>query len=96
MDTYHYQVSGTNEKERWIFIFCDEQDCDEPDSFIFLMEKIRDDLHGKIIDKGNMRYSIDNDKLNLVFQWDGLFGITVVYPPNVEKGKVIEFLNNYF
>lgn len=95
MDTYQYKVEIINEKERWIFLYCDEWDCDETDSFVFLVKKIRDDLHGKIIERGMARYSIDNDKLNLVFQWDGLFGITVVYPENVEKEEVLNMLEKY-
>lgn len=95
MEEYRYKITSINEKERWIFLYADEWDCEETDSFVYLVKKIRDDLQGKVIDKGMTTYSIDNDPLQLVFQWDSLFGITVVYPSNVSKDEAVSFLNKY-
>lgn len=95
MEEYKYKITRINEKERWIFLYADEWDIEETDSFVYLVKKIRDDLQGKVIDKGMTTYSIDNDPLQLVFQWDSLFGITVVYPSNVSKDEAVSFLNKY-
>lgn len=96
MEGYHYKIIRIDEKDRWIFLNADEWDYEEPDSFACLVKKIRDNLNGKIIDKGMTSYSIDNDPFRLTYQWDDAFGITVVYPPDVEKNDVVAFLEKYF
>lgn len=96
MEEYRYKITRINEKERWIFLYADKWDCEETDSFVYLVKKIQEDLHGNIIDKGMTNYSIDNDPLQLIFQWDSLFGITVIYPANVNKDTVVAFLEKYF
>lgn len=95
MQEFHYEIMSINEKERWIFLHTDERDYGEPDSFIYLVKKIRDDLQGEIIDHGMITYSIDKDPYRLTYQWDSCFGITVVYPHDVKKGEAVEFISKY-
>ena len=71
-------------------------DDEEPDSFVYLMKKIRDDLNGNIIDKGMTTYQIDNEPCHLTYQWDTLFGITIVYPEEISSKEAVEFLSRYF
>ena len=71
-------------------------DNEEPDSFVYLLKKIRDGLNGKIIDKGMTTYQIDNDPCHLTYQWDTLFGITIVYPEEISSKEAIGFLFKYF
>ena len=52
MKAYQYEIISINEKERWIYLQADIWDDEEPDSFVYLLKKIRDGLNGKIIDKG--------------------------------------------
>ena len=66
-------------KERWIFISCDS--FDEPDEFVALVKEYQEQLRGKLIAVSDAtQYSIMNDPLELIFQWDTLFGITVIVP----------------
>ena len=96
MKEYNYEIIHINETERWIYLFADEWDCEETDSFVFLVKKISVDLNGKITGLGMCTYSIDKDPFRLVYQWESLFGITIVYPEDVEKEEVIKFLEKYF
>ena len=96
MKAYQYKIISINEKERWIYLQADIWDDEEPDSFVYLLKKIRDGLNGKIIDKGMTTYQIDNDPCHLTYQWDTLFGITIVYPEEISSKEVVEFLSKYF
>jgi hypothetical protein len=96
MNEYQYKILSINEKERWIYLQADIWDDEEPDSFVYLLKKIRDGLNGKIIDKGMTTYQIDNDPCHLTYQWDTLFGITIVYPEEISSKEAIEFLSKYF
>lgn len=89
---YKYKIISIDEKQRWIFLQADEWDLEEPYSFNFLVKKIRSQVNGEIVDIGDDRYRVKNDPCNLVYQWDSLFGITIIYPRSVAKNKVIEFL----
>ena len=67
-------------KERWIYIF-EDYSTDEPDYFMRLVKAYQHELAGKIIKiTDNTQYKIDNDPLELVFQWDSCFGNTVIVP----------------
>ena len=92
---YHYEIWNVDENERWIYIKCDEWDLYDPDSFVYLLEKIQNDIDGKIIDMNDNIYKLENDSLDLSFQWDGCFGITVEYPENISYIEVENFLRKY-
>lgn len=95
MQEFKYQIESVNEKERWIFLNADMWDNEEPDAFISLVKKIRDDLNGSVVDNGMTTYQITNDPYRLTYQWDSLFGITIVYPNDVLCEDVLEFLDRY-
>lgn len=93
--TYH--IERINAKERWVFIgSSDPFDTEEPDAFVHLMNRIRDGVKGHIVHTGEMTFAIPEDGLGLRYQWDDLFGITVVWPPEVSREAVISFLNVFF
>ncbi len=93
---YKYRIWSVNEEERWIFIISDDElDMEEPDSFVSLVKTIRDDVHGQIERVGNDQYKIIGDQYGLVYQWDEVFGITVVYPKTTELENVKNFLGKY-
>ena len=74
-----YQISHIS-KEIWIFISA-EFSTNEPDSFIDFVKEYQSQVSGQIVEvSNNMQYSIDKDPLSLIFQWDSLFGITVIVP----------------
>jgi len=45
---------------------------------------------------GEQQYRIKGDGIKLIYQWDGLFGITVIRPDNVEEAEAVAFLKKYF
>lgn len=93
---YKYKILHINKNERWITIISnDELDLEEPDAFIYFVKMIQKDVNGSIENIGNIQYRIINDGLGLVYQWDGLFGISVIYPENVKEYQAVEFLNKY-
>ena len=66
--------------ERWISIF-GEWSFDKPDEFVELIKGYQEQLSGEIkVTSEDMQYTISNDPLNLIFQWDSCFGITVIVP----------------
>lgn len=89
---YIYKITSIDEKERWIFLQADEWDVEEPDSFAYLLKKICSYVSGEVVDIGDDRYKIENDPCHLIYQWDSLFGITIIYPRCVAKDRVVEFL----
>lgn len=89
---YNYKIISIDEKQRWIFLQADEWDLEEPDSFNLLIKMISNHVKGDIINMGDDKYRIKNDPYNLIYQWDSLFGITIIYPSNITSDRVVEFL----
>jgi len=80
--------------ETWIYISALDS-FKEPDSFVKLVKLYQSRLCGKIVAvSGNMQYTIDNDPLNLIFQWDDCFGITVVVPNEIDISVAEKTLSN--
>lgn len=78
-------------RERLIFI--SSNNFDEPDEFITLLKIYHDKLQGKITKvSDDMQYKINNDNLNLVFQWDSCFGITVIVPQSTDLSEAYDTL----
>ena len=90
-----YKILYISEDSRWIHLRCNEYDIDEPDSFIELVKRVQKILDGKIIDLGNTRYCFEEEKMNLIFQWDTLFGIVVEYPENISLKEAVQFLKTF-
>ncbi len=94
---YQYKITHINRDEHWISISSNGGfDCDDPESFLFLLKRIRDSIGGEVEDVGDMRYSIRNDGFGLIYQWDGCFGISVIYPRDMTEEPIINFLEQYF
>ena len=86
-----FKITHVSEESRWIFLYYDEWDVEESDSFIELLKLVRNDLKGELKDLGMDRYTFDNDPLGLIYQWDSLFGIVVEYRD--DKIAALEYLN---
>ena len=43
-----------------------------------------------------MQYRISNDKFDLIYQWDDLFGIVILYKDSDKVEEVITDLENFF
>lgn len=94
---YIYDILNINETEHWITISSnDEWIYEEPDSFIAFVKRIREKVKGNIEDIGQCRYKIENDGLGLIYQWDEVFGISVIYPAEVAKDEAVSFLEQFF
>ena len=76
---------GHMRENGWLPISGDDS-MESPDEFVALVKAYQLQLGGKIIvvTPEDTRYAITNDPLKLVFQWDSLFGITVIVPPETE------------
>jgi len=90
-----YYINGINEKERWIYIEKENSDFEEADSFVEFLTKIKDKYPEKIICVGEGRYKFEKAKIDLIYQWDNLFGIVVEYPKNCNEKDVIDFLSEF-
>ena len=85
---YSYKISSINESDRWVFISSNDDDINDTDSFVFLLKMIASKTGAKVKEVGTSQYAIDGDPLKLTYQWDGLFGISVIYPFDVSKEQV--------
>lgn len=95
MKSSKYDIYHINKKERWIYIYDECSPYNESDDFVELISKINKHLNGKIYSVGWQRYKIDNDPFELIYQWDDLFGIVVIYKRNSELNEVVEFLSQF-
>lgn len=91
--SFKYKILNINTKEHWITIISDDKfDHYEPDAFYSFLKIIKDDVNGIIVD---MQFSIKNDGIDLIYQWDSCFGITVIYPSKITEKQAVDFLNKY-
>lgn len=92
---YRYKIWYINERERWISIGSnDDSDTEEEDSFVYLVKWIQAETKGKIKEVGWMQYKIDGDGIGFIYQWDDLFGITIIYPFG-KKNEALQYLKPY-
>lgn len=94
MNKYNYRIFMIDEKEKWIFITHD--DCDEPEAFVALVKKLRDNCGGNIFVVGDEQYKIKGDKFDLIYQFDDLFGTVVIYTDDSSKHDIIRYLETTF
>ena len=93
---FTYRILYINESERWITIVSNEgTDFETPESFIELINRIKNHVNGKVVEVDELKYKVLGDGLGLIYQWDSCFGITVIYPSHSKKEEVISFLNKY-
>ena len=59
-------------------------------SGLYFVKTINKNFSGKIIEVGEMQYKIEGLEPDMIFQWDDLFGIVVIYNDN--KEEVLDFL----
>ena len=85
---YSYRISSINESDRWVFISSNDDDINDTDSFAFLVKTIASQAGVKVKEVGNFQYALDGDPMRLIYQWDGLFGISVIYPSEVSEEQV--------
>lgn len=95
---YTYRVGLIAPKEPWIFIQCNEDDArEEPKVFSALMLKATIAINngvwqGTIVPVSESRFTIKNDPLSLVYQYDSLFGIVIEYRPETPINEVLYYL----
>ena len=95
---YLYRISSINESDRWVFISSNDDDVNDTDSFVFLIKTIASQAGAKVKEVGNLQYAIDGDPMKLTYQWDGLFGISVIYPTQIRAEQVCAYFEglDYF
>lgn len=91
---YEYTIGHIFDNDRWIGIEYEAAIYDV-NGFVELVKKIRDDCKGKIIDVGEMRYKIVGAEIELIYQYDDLFGMIVEYPSDLSRESAIEFIKKY-
>ena len=99
---YTYKIASVSESDRWIFINCNEEDSlTESEPFVEVVKQIAkkwndNEWQGKIFSVDEMRYKVKNDPVDLVYQWDDLFGIVFEYKNNTKLDEVKSFIaDNY-
>ena len=93
---YKYNINHINEESRWIFIKSDdENNLEDPDTFVCFVKKIQSHLKGNIVSVGDTQYRLSNDNYGFIYQWDNLFGIVVIYPENITSNAARTILNYY-
>jgi len=99
---YTYKIIDDSESEKWIFIKCIEEDSMfEFEPFVELIKSIarkwnNNEWQGTISCVGDIRYKIKNDPLNLIYQWDDLFGIVFDYQNSKSLENVKAFVSDNY
>ena len=84
-------------EDGWIFLSGGTgSDYGEQNAFAYLLKKIECETGGQIEEVGEQQYRIKGAPVKLIYQWDGLFGITVIRPDEMEDAEAIAFLKQYF
>lgn len=89
----NYRITRINDDEGWIFI-SSEDSYESAESFVIMVKMIAQAVNGKISSAGETQYRISNISYDLIFQWDDLFGIVVIFKDAHEKHGVLKFLDN--
>ena len=103
---YQYKIGKVNKEALWIYIedannsgwgeeifefFSDAKDAG-PVEFLL---RIKDYNNWNIEKVGNLQYRFIEDSLNLIFQWDDLFGFIIQFEDWKQVDNVIRFLEDY-
>jgi hypothetical protein len=92
-----FSIIGKESESRWLYIkgYCDYWDY--PNDFIELLNAYAEKLKSKVIAVSEyMQFSVQNDPLNLIFQWDTCFGITIDVPLKTDMNTAKNELNLLF
>lgn len=99
---YTYKIIDFSNTDKWIYIKCNEEDSvQESEPFVELVKHIAkkwndNEWQGKISSVGDMRYKVKNDPVNLIYQWDGLFGIVFDYSNDSNSDCIKTFLHDNY
>lgn len=96
MQKYEYKIKHIDKTNKWIYVEDMYSLYNEADAFIHLIKAVSKRNGGNIINVGEMQYRISNDKFNLIYQWDDLFGIVILYKDSEIVEEVIAYLENIF
>ena len=99
---YTYRIANLSESSKWIYIECNEEDSVyEHGPFVALVQHIagkwnNGEWEGNVFSAGEMRFRVKNDPVDLVYQWDDLFGIVFEYEDSTKIAEIKAFLaDNY-
>ena len=87
MQKYEYKIKHIDRTNKWIYV---------EDMYSLYNEAVSERNGGNIINVGEMQYRIANDKFDLIYQWDDLFGIVILYKDSDKVEEVISYLENVF
>ena len=99
---YTYKITDISETDKWIYISCNEEDSVyESEPFVEVVKLIAkkwndNEWQGHISSVGEMRYKVKNDPIDLVYQWDDLFGIVFEYKNSTNLDDVKSFLSDKY
>lgn len=103
--TYTYSVSHVSAEKHLIYILCKEVDSKlEPETFTFFLKKFAKDVNagvweGNILPAGEdltkAEYKIKNDRFELLFRYNGKFGIIIEYSPNLLLHTALLYLDTH-
>ena len=96
MQKYEYKIKRIDKTNKWIYVEDMYSLYNEADAFIHLIKAVSERNGGNIINVGEMQYRITNDKFDLIYQWDDLFGIVILYQHSDKVEEVISYLENVF
>ena len=99
---YTYKIVSISKTENWTHVKCNEKDSlFEIEPFVELIKYIskkwnKNEWKGNIFSVGEMRYKVKNDPIDLVYQWDDLFGIVFECKNSTNLDDVRSFIaENY-
>ena len=97
-----YKIADISEADKWIYIESNKEDSiNESEVFVELVKSIaikwnNNEWAGKIYSIGEIRYKVKNDPLNLVYQWDDLYGIVFEYKDGISLDMIKSFISDNY
>lgn len=90
-----YKIASINHSEKWIYIYDENTKHCEYDGFVNLVNRICNACNGEIISVGEIQYQIIGDKFDLMYKWDDLFGIVVIYSNEIHLNDIIKYIETF-
>lgn len=90
-----HEIIHIDKNERWIFLSDESFGPCDSEPFVSLLQSIATQTSGRITAVGNVQYRISNLPIDLIFQWDDLFGTVVIYGETHSPNEAVSFLEMY-
>lgn len=103
---YRYSIGHINAEEYWIYIedkdgsgwgklARDPWEDDNKSGALEFIIRVKDKTGWDIEEVSEWQYRFKQDKLEIIYQWDDLFGFVILYKNQATLNKTLEFIESF-